>query len=124
MIYIESIDNRRQDQTYKLLLLTRVCQQKWLRMEFEPVPVTTRGMCTGIEDTATVTRLSRPGSRQSLNAGRDWCDLDSTARLWLVRAWVRIPFAAIFAGNASGWKKACDVLSSIFNYDMEDCCFD
>jgi len=29
-----SIDNRRQGQTYKLFLSARVCQQKWLRMEF------------------------------------------------------------------------------------------
>jgi len=32
-------------------------------------------------------------------------DLDARVRLWLVRAWFRIPFAAIFADISRGWFK-------------------
>jgi len=57
-------------------------------------------------------RTLESSSRQSL------CELDFRVRLWLVRAWVRILFAAIFA-NIPRADKAIDFLSSLFIYDTE-----
>jgi len=41
------------------------------------------------------------------------------AYLWLVRTWLPIPFAAIFANILRGLMKAYDVPPSVYNYDME-----
>jgi len=60
---------KRKTKRHKFLLAS-VCQQKWLWMRFE--------------------------HRHQL-AFKDCRDLDSRLRLWLVWAWVQIPFGATFA---------------------------
>jgi len=56
---------------------------------------------------------------QASSAFKDCHDLDSSVRHWLVRAWVQIPFAVIFADISWSWSNLFFLISNLIFYILE-----